>query len=185
MQGNADLANSDLQIEINGTTPITQYDQLRVTGSVNLSNTKLFFTTGFPSTTNDTFLILDKTSPGPISGFFLNTTEGSVMGTGFNKFRITYQGGDGNDVVLRRVEIPGSNISSIRPVTPERMQILGQGVPFVTYILEATPHLNAPIPWTAIATNGANNLGIYEFIDAYADNGMTLHSARFYRVQSP
>ena len=144
VQGNADLANSDLRIELNGTTPVTQYDQLRVTGTVNLNNTKLFFTTGFPPTTNDTFLILDKTSPGPITGFFLNTTEGSVMGTGFNKFRITYQGGDGNDVVLRRVEIPASTISSIRPITPERMQIRGQGVPFVTYILEATPHLNAP-----------------------------------------
>ena len=107
------------------------------------------------------------------------------MGTGFNKYRITYQGGDGNDVVLRRVEIPGSTLSSIRPVTPERMQILGQGVPFVTYILEATPHLNEPIPWTPIATNSANNLGIYEFIDAYADGGQNLYPARFYRVQSP
>ena len=185
VQGNADLASSDLRIEINGTTPISQYDQLRVTGTVNLNNTKLFFTTGFAPTTNDTFLILDKTSPGPINGFFLNTTEGSVMGTGFNKYRITYLGGDGNDVVLRRVEIPGSNISSIAAVTPERMQILGQGVPFVTYILEATPTLSAPIPWAPVATNSANVLGIYEFIDAYADGGMNLHPARFYRVQSP
>jgi len=185
VQGNADLANSDLRIELNGTTPITQYDQLRVTGNVNLNNSKLFFFTGFPPTTNDTFLILDKTSPGPITGFFLNTTEGSVMGTGFNKYRITYQGGDGNDVVLRRVEIPGSDITGIAPVTPEKMQITGQGVPFVTYILEATPHLNAPIPWTPIATNTANALGIFEFVDAYADGGVNVYPARFYRVQSP
>jgi autotransporter-associated beta strand protein len=185
VQGNADLANSDLRIELNGTVPGVSYDQLRVTGNVNLNHTKLFFFTGFPPTTNDTFLILDKTSPGPIAGFFLNTTEGSVMGTGFNKYRITYQGGDGNDVVLRRVEIPGSNITGILAATAEKMQITGQGVPFVTYILEATPTLNAPIPWTPIATNTANALGIYEFIDAYADGGMNLYPARFYRVQSP
>jgi autotransporter-associated beta strand protein len=183
--GNADFTGSDLRIEINGTTPIAQYDQLRANGNVILNNTRLFFTVGFPPTTNDTFLILEKTTPGPISGFFLNTTEGSVMGTGFNKYRITYQGGDGNDVVLRRVEIPGSSITGVAPVTPEKMQITGQGVPFVTYILEATPHLNTPIPWVPIATNSANALGIYEFIDAYADGGMNLYPARFYRVQSP
>jgi autotransporter-associated beta strand protein len=185
VQGNADLANTDLRIELNGTVPGVSYDQLRVTGNVNLNNTRLFFFTGFPPTTNDTFVILDKTSPGPIAGFFLNTTEGSVMGTGFNKYRITYQGGDGNDVVLRRVEIPGSTITGITAVTDERMQIRGQGVPFVTYILEFAPHLNAPIPWMPIATNTANALGIYEFIDAYADGGMNLYPARFYRVQSP
>jgi autotransporter-associated beta strand protein len=185
VQGNADLANTDLRIELNGTVPGVSYDQLRVTGNVNLNNARLFFTAGFPPTTNDTFVILDKTSPGPITGFFLNTTEGSVMGTGFNKYRITYQGGDGNDVVLRRVEIPGSTITGIVPATPEKMQITGQGVPFVTYILEATPTLNAPIHWTPIATNTANALGLYEFIDAYADGGMNLYPARFYRVQSP
>lgn len=185
VQGNADLANSDLRMEINGTAPGVSYDQLRVTGNVNLNNTRLFFTTGFPPTTNDTFLILEKTSAGPITGFFLNTTEGSVMGTGFNKYRITYQGGNGNDVVLRRVEVPGSTLTGIAAVGGEKMQITGQGVPFVTYILEFTPNLNAPIPWVPIATNSANALGIYEFIDAYADGGMNLYPARFYRVQSP
>jgi autotransporter-associated beta strand protein len=185
VQGNAELVNTDLRIELNGTVPGVSYDQLRVTGGVNLNNARLFFTAGFPPTTNDTFVILDKTSPGPITGFFLNTTEGSVMGTGFNKYRITYQGGDGNDVVLRRVEIPGSTLTGIVPATPEKMLITGQGVPFVTYILEATPTLSEPIPWTPIATNTANALGIYEFIDAYADGGMNLYPARFYRVQSP
>jgi autotransporter-associated beta strand protein len=185
VQGGANLTGCDLRLEINGTTPVAQYDQLRATGGVILNNTKLLFAVGFAPTTNDTFLVLDKFNAGAISGFFLNTTEGSVIGTGFNKYRITYQGGDGNDVVLRRVEIPGSEITGIVPATPEKMQITGQGVPFVTYILEATPTLSAPIPWTPIATNTANALGIYEFIDASADGGATLYPARFYRVQSP
>ena len=96
--------------------------------------------------------------------------------------------GDGNDVILRRVEIPGSTLISIKPATPEKMQILGQGLPFVTYVLEATPLLTAPlnlILWTPIATNNANSLGIYEFIEAYTDNGTSLHPQRFYQVQSP
>jgi hypothetical protein len=52
-------------------------------------------------------------------------------------------------------------------------------------VLEAAPHLNAPIPWTPIATNTANGAGIYEFIDAYADNGNVLLPQRFYRVHLP
>ena len=139
--------------------------------------------TGFAG--DDTFVIIDKVSPGPVLGTFNNLPDGAVMGSGFNKYQIRYTGGDGNDVTLRRVEIPGSNITGIAPVSPERMQITGQGWPYVTYILEATPTLNAPIPWTPIATNSANALGIYEFIDAYADGGLNLYPARFYRVQSP
>lgn len=183
--GHADLTGSDLRIEINGTTPITQYDQLRANGNVTLNNTRLFFTVGFPPTTNDTFLILEKTTPGPINGFFLNTTEGSVMGTGFNKYRITYQGGDGNDVVLRRVEIPSSNLTGISAVTPEKMQITGHGVPFATYILEATKTLTPPIPWTPIATNSADASGLYQFVEPYAEAGLNLYPALFFRVQSP
>ena len=183
--GNLDLTDSDLVVELNGTTPIAQYDQLRANVNVILNNTRLFFTVGFAPTTNDTFLILEKVSPGPITGFFLNTTEGSVIGTGFNKYRITYQGGDGNDVVLRRVEIPGSNITGIAPASSEKMVITGQGWPYVTYVLEATTSLTPPIPWTPVATNNADAVGIYLFTEPYTEAGMNLYPARFYRVLSP
>ena len=150
----------------------------------NISST-LFLATGFPPSTNDVFVIIDKLSPGPVTGWFNNLPDGAVMGSGFNKYQIRYTGGDGNDVTLRRVEIPGSNLTGLELVTAEKMQITGQGWPYVTYVLEATPTLTAPIPWTPIATNNANALGIYEFIDAFAEGGMNLYPARFYRVLSP
>lgn len=123
--------------------------------------------------------------PGPINDFFLNTTEGSVMGTGFHKYRITYQGGDGNDVVLRRVEIPGSNITGIAPEGGEKMVITGQGVPFVTYILEAAPTLTPPIPRAPVATNSADASGIYLFAEPYAEAGLNLYPQRYFRELSP
>lgn len=183
--GHTDLTGSDLRLEINGTTPIAQYDQLRADGNVTLSNTRLFFTVGFLPTTNDTFLILEKTSPGPINGFFLNTTEGSIVVADSNTYHITYQGGDGNDVVLRRVEIPGSKITGIAPDGGEKMVITGQGLPFVSYILEATPTLTAPIPWIPVLTNSADVSGIYQFAEPYAEAGLNLYPQRYFRVISP
>lgn len=173
-----------LEMELNGLVPGAEYDQLTSSGSVTLGGT-LQVSLGFTPAVGSSFTILNKTGAGAITGTFNGLAEGATFSAGGLPFQITYTGGDGNDVVLRRVEIPGSNITGISPVTPEKMQITGQGVPFVTYILEATPTLNAPIPWVSIATNTANALGIYEFIEAYADGGTNLLPARFFRVVSP
>ena len=173
-----------LDIELNGLAAGAEYDQLTSSGTVTLGGA-LQVSLGFTPSSGDSFTILNKTSAGAITGTFNGLAEGATFVVGGFPFQITYTGGTGNDVVLTRVPVPAATIDSIAAVTSERMQILGQGLPFVTYILEATPHLNAPIPWAPIATNTANALGIYEFIDAYADGGMTLHPTRFYRVQSP
>lgn len=185
VQGHADLANDDLRLELNGVTPATGHDQLRVQGNVNLNNTRLLFTVGFAPTTNDAFVVVDKTTPGPVVGTFQNAPEGAILGSGFHKYRISYMGGDGNDVVLRRVEVPASQLTGIQPQGGNGMQIAGQGVPFATYVLEFTPQLEAPQVWTAIATNVANAQGLYEFVDAFVDGQGVPHPARFYRVATP
>jgi autotransporter-associated beta strand protein len=173
-----------LDIELNGLVAGTEYDRLTSSGTVTLGGV-LQVSPGFVPALGSSFTILNKTSAGAITGTFNGLAEGTTFAAGGLLFQITYTGGNGNDVVLTRVAAPASDISSITPLTTERMHILGQGVSFVTYVLEASPHLNAPIPWVPIATNQANALGIYEFIDAYADGGMNLYPARFYRVQSP
>ncbi len=113
----------------------------------------------------------------------LSTTLDAII-SGAGGF-ITHQDGDGNEMALPRVEISGSAISSIRLDTPQRMQAVGQGIPFVTCPFEAAATLNSPIPWIPIATNSAKALGSYEFIDVHLDNGITLCSARSYGAQSP
>ncbi len=182
--GSVLLSSGTLSIELNGLAPGTDYDRLTTAGTVTLGGA-LNLSLGFTPSPGDSFTIVDKTSGGPITGTFSGLAEGATFDIGGVPFQITYTGGSGNDVVLTRVQVPASNISSITPVTPERMQILGQGVPGVSYVLEAALHLSPPIPWTPIATNTANNLGIYEFVDAYADNGNVLYPQRFYRVRFP
>src|SRR5205807_10538698 len=54
----------------------------------------------------DSFTIIDKSSPGPVTGVFNGLPEGGSFIEGGARFRVTYAGGDGNDVVMR-VEATG------------------------------------------------------------------------------
>lgn len=177
------LSSGALAIELNGTTPGTGYDRLTAAGTVTLGGT-LNVNLGFTPVVGDSFMIIDKTSGGAITGTFNGLPEGALLDVGGGVYcQITYAGGTGNDVVLTRVPFVAPNISGIVAATAERMQITGQGTPGAFYVLEATPHLNAPIPWTPIATNAANGAGVYEFSEAYTDNGNLLHPQRFFRVR--
>ncbi|MDQ3713180.1 MAG: VCBS repeat-containing protein [Acidobacteriota bacterium] len=82
------------------------HDQLNVTGTVSLNNARLVplpFGTFRPAI-GDSFVILRNDGTDPINGTFLNAPENAVFGGALNTaFRITYRGGDGNDVVITRV----------------------------------------------------------------------------------
>lgn len=66
---------------------------------------ELFLVYGFLPDPGDTFEIITNTSGNPINGTFANAPEGAAI-NGFCdiQFRITYNGGDGNDVVLTAEE---------------------------------------------------------------------------------
>ena len=135
---------------------------------------------GFSAPAGSSFLILDNRSAASITGTFSGMPQGSRFGVEGLTFEISYQGGDGNDVVLTRVANPAaSNVVAV--VSAGQMVIQAQGFASVTYILQAAPHLNAPIPWQPIATNVANASGLLQFADA----DLPLHTQRFYRIASP
>ncbi len=120
-------ANGNYAVKIGGTLPGTNgHDQLNVTGTVNLSNARLapIPWSGFRPAIGDSFTILKNDGAEAINGTFLNAPEGAIFGGTLNTaFRITYQGGDGNDVVITRVnrapfDFDGdgrSEVSSFRP----------------------------------------------------------------------
>ncbi|NLF68877.1 MAG: hypothetical protein GX575_07460, partial [Candidatus Anammoximicrobium sp.] len=96
-------------VEIDGTAGagVTNgHDMLSVGGGVTLGNTypTLAIDLGFSPSPGDSFTIIDKTGGGAISGTFKDLPEGTVFsvttGSYSATFQITYQGGDGNDVVL-------------------------------------------------------------------------------------
>jgi len=100
-------ANGNYACKIAGPTPGTNgHDQLNVTGTVTLSNARLAPVpwNSFVPALGDTFVIIKNDGTDAVNGTFLNAPEGSVFGGALNTaFRITYHGGDGNDVAITRV----------------------------------------------------------------------------------
>ena len=91
--------------KLNGTTPgntATDHDQLNVTGAVNLGGATLS-TSGALSVTPGTLqsiVIINNDGSDAVVGQFAGLTEGSAISFGGSQLFISYQGGDGNDVVL-------------------------------------------------------------------------------------
>ena len=80
-------------------------DRLAVTGAVTLGNVALQLNvlTGSPAA-GETFTIIDNDGSDAVSGTFAGQPEHSIVDLAPWKFRITYVGGDGNDVVLTAIE---------------------------------------------------------------------------------
>lgn len=101
--------NGNLAIKIGGTTAGTGgHDQINVTGTVTLNNARLapIPWNNFQTSIGDSFTILRNDGTDAINGTFLNAPEGAIFGGALNTaFRITYQGGDGNDIVISRVNL--------------------------------------------------------------------------------
>ena len=100
-------ANGNYACKIGGTAPgANGHDQLNVTGSVNLNNARLAPVpwSSFRPALGDTYVILRNDGSDAVNGTFLNAPEGAVFGGPLNTaFRITYSGGDGNDIAITRV----------------------------------------------------------------------------------
>ncbi len=91
------------------------YDQLRVgenytngNNAVSLGNATLDveLLSGYKVSTKDTFTIIDNRSSTDVDGTFKNLPEGTTIKVKDVVFKITYKGGDGNDVVLSVVSAP-------------------------------------------------------------------------------
>ncbi len=109
------------QAEIGGTTACSGYDQL-VVGSSSTSNDvylsdsnnnsailQLSIINGFKPQVGQTFEIINNKGSGPVSGTFANLPEGSTINVNGNVFKISYRGGDGNDVVLTVITAASPN----------------------------------------------------------------------------
>ncbi|MBL8182790.1 MAG: VCBS repeat-containing protein [Blastocatellia bacterium] len=122
-------ANGTFACKLGGTTPgANGHDQLNVTGTVSLNNALLapIPWAGFRPAIGDSYVILRNDSNDPINGTFLNLPNNSVFSGPLNTaFKITYNGGDGNDIAIQVVprssyDFDGdgkSDISIYRPST--------------------------------------------------------------------
>ena len=90
-----------LGIELTGTTADMDFSQLDVTGALDLGDATLSATLDAPSTSNEVFTMIQ--GPQSISGTFQGLAEGSLVTLNGSPFRITYAGGDANNVALARL----------------------------------------------------------------------------------
>jgi hypothetical protein len=97
-----------LDIRLNGTN-VGEYGRLIASGDVSLSSGSLVPSAGFNPRAGQVFTILEKTSQGAIANAFLGP-EGTVTTLNGMPFRISYVGGDGNDVTLTAI-LPRLNVA--------------------------------------------------------------------------
>ena len=102
------------------------YDQIVVEDGVYLVNGRLDLTylEGGVIKKGDTFTIIDNKSPHPIEGsaMFKDLPEGAEITVGGAIFKISYVGGDGNDVVLTALNdsvAPKASVASKDPKAPK------------------------------------------------------------------
>lgn len=100
--GSFDLVvGATLDMELGGlaANPGTDYDQLIVNGDVTLAG-DLDVSLFSPTTAGQSYVIINKTTAGAISGAFAGLAEGATFDVDGIPMQISYVGGDGNDVTL-------------------------------------------------------------------------------------
>jgi hypothetical protein len=151
--------------EIAGLVPGTNYDQLTVNGGVDVSNAELrvVLLGGFVPAPGDRFTLIVNDGTDAVVGTFLGYGEGAAVVVNGVTLRITYKGGDGNDVVLFREAVvdPAPTVQEVRAY-------YGTGANQYVNLLD--PANNRVLPWlniTRIAvvfsesvTLGANALSL-------------------------
>ena len=108
------------QAELGGTTACSGYDQLIVSGIIDLSylsgpgSLQVSLVNGFKPKAGQTFEIINNKGTSAVTGTFSGMAEGSTFSVSGYAFKITYKGGDGNDVVLTVVSAPNTGLALIK-----------------------------------------------------------------------
>ena len=107
-------STGNLTAELTGPNPgVGGYDQLNVTGTVSLASATLTVLPNFttPVSIGQQFVIINNNGASPVSGTFSGLANGAQFSTSGDTFRINYNGGTGNDVVLTLLGVPGNTVT--------------------------------------------------------------------------
>lgn len=92
-------AMNTLEMEVDGTTACTDYDQFVINGVVTLGGATLNLVLGYVPNLGDSYTLISNDGVDPVVGQFV---QGFSISQGGHVFDINYSGGDGNDVVLTK-----------------------------------------------------------------------------------
>jgi autotransporter-associated beta strand protein len=107
-------SSGNYTVELTGPNPgVGGYDQLNVAGTVSLGNATLNVIPNFttPVPIGQQFVIITNDLGDAITGTFNGRPNGSLFSVGGYTFRINYNGGSGNDVVLTLWGVPGNTVT--------------------------------------------------------------------------
>jgi fibronectin-binding autotransporter adhesin len=121
--GDFSLSGGSFLVEINGNSAGSEYDQLSVSGSVNLAGV-LDLSLGFIPTENDFFFLILNDGSDAITGTFTGLAENSSFSQGGSSFIITYLADysnnsltGGNDVAIMAIPEPSFSLLSLLGIT--------------------------------------------------------------------
>jgi autotransporter-associated beta strand protein len=149
-----------LQIELNGTTAGSGYDQLNVHGTVNLAGITLNASLNYSSSVGDQFVIISNDGGDAVTGTFVGLAQNAGLSIGGESFLISYTGGSGNDVVLTRtITLPRPSLT-IQSVPPTSVRLLWP-TNDPAYSLQSNTNL-AATNWSSVSPSpiilGTNNV---------------------------
>lgn len=136
--GNLNLAGS-YAVEIAGTVACSDYDQVQVTGSVAVGGAlNISLLNGYSPGIGSAYTIISNDGTDPVTGTFTGLAEGATVTAGSTTFKISYAGGDGNDVTLTAVKLPGLP-STGHPLSaiPALLLVIVGGISFGGLVLVA------------------------------------------------
>lgn len=115
------------EAEIGGTDPCTGYDQTNVTGTVNLTGGTLSVIryNDFKPAKGQTYIIIKNDGSDAVTGTFKDLAEGSTVTVDGYVFKVSYIGGDGNDVTLTIQTTPGAPNTGFKLNTSNPMLTFG------------------------------------------------------------
>ncbi len=107
--GDLTLAGS-YDVEINGATACTEYDQTDVTGAVDVTGGTLnvAILPAYTPALNTEFVIIKNDAADGVTGVFANYAQGARFDVAGVTYEVSYKGGDGNDVTLTAVAVPAA-----------------------------------------------------------------------------
>lgn len=122
------LSTATYTFEVAGKTACTEYDQIKVTGGVSLDGTlSVAAINGFKPVIGQKYVIISNDAADPVTGTFSGLAEGATITVGTTSYKISYVGGDGNDVeltVLAGAPATGFKLLQANPVVTAGVIIL-------------------------------------------------------------
>jgi autotransporter-associated beta strand protein len=129
-------SGSAFDVQINGKNVGSEYDRLGVSGAVSLESATLDVSLAFTPDFGDVFSIILNNGSDGVYGTFAGLPEGRVFtvttGEHTATFQITYQGGDGNDVVLTTID-PSAPVFQGTPVN-DHFLVMRHGTDVQVYL---------------------------------------------------